>query len=420
MRTPATTWVASAVFCTAVGCSDDSSDATVQDDAGSPGSGGSPGEVPGETHPTQTLDRSRFTDVGTDGPLDYGVPEMWACRPDLDPNECDGDLSATEMRVDGSRVRVDTAIAEAPAFDCFYVYPTVLLDGTPQMVDFSEAGVALVSAPLLAQGARFASLCRMFAPMYRQVGLSGGTGLAAGNDPDLAVQDARDAFAYYLEHEHWNDGRRFVLIGHSPGTAMLTAVIKQDIDPDEHADVRERMISALLIGGGITVPEGEVVGGTFENVPVCTHAGDQGCVITYASYAADDPPGPGDLFGGTSVAGQRVACVNPAVMAGNDGTYSASYFHKAIENPSFNPDTPLPADLETPFAVYENLFRGECVGSGNVHYLEFSIEKQGDGDARTPPGRNSAVEALGFGLHLVDYLVPLGDLLLAVAAQAAR
>jgi hypothetical protein len=378
-----------------------------------PDGGGGTSGTGGE--PTiQQVDRSALTDVGISAPLDYANPGMWACRPDMEPNQCNQDLSAVRINADGTREVEPHTRAEDPAFDCFYVYPTVLLSGAPQMVDFSDAGVQIVNDALLAQGARFSRLCRMFAPMYRQVGLSGGMPIA-GSDRALGAQDVRDAFAYYLEQ--WNEGRKFVLIGHSQGTGVLTNMIQMDVDPTEHADVRERMLSALLIGGGANVPVGAKVGGTFQNIPLCSAQGETGCMIAYVSYAADAKPTASSLFG-RSTGGMQAACVNPADLAGNTGRFKGSYFRKNIANASFAPDTPLPDDLEAPFAVYRDLFKGACVELDGFHYLELAIEPASDTDARTPPWRNTPVEGIGFGLHLVDYQIPLDDLIDAVKLQA--
>jgi hypothetical protein len=193
-------------------------------------------------------------------------------------------------------------------------------------------------------------------------------------------------------------------------------MIQMDIDPAERADVRARMLSALLIGGGAQVPVGAKVGGTFQNIPLCSAQGETGCMIAYVSYAADRKPTASSLFG-RGADGTQAACVNPADLAGNTGRFKGSYFHKNIANASVAPDTPLPDDLEAPFAVYRDLFKGACVELDGVTYLEISIEPASDTDARTPPWRNTAVEGIGFGLHLVDYQIPLEDLIDAVKLQ---
>jgi len=228
----------------------------------------------------------------------------------------------------------------------------------------------------------------------------------------------RDAFAYYLKN--FNHGRKFVLMGHSQGTRMLTEMMKQDVDPTEKADVRAHMLSALLIGGAVLVPEGQKVGGTYQNIPLCSAPGETGCVINYSSYASDKPAVEGNMFGFTADAGMQVACTNPAELSGNKSRYLGSYFRKEIANPTFAPDTPLPQDIGTPFALYRDLFKGECVTKNGAHYLEITIQTSGADDKRTPPWRNSAVEgSAGMGLHLMDYHIPLEDLIQAVAKQAA-
>jgi hypothetical protein len=109
------------------------------------------------------IDRSSLTDVGTE-PLDYADARYWLCRPGNDPDECDRNLDATELLPDGEREVVKHVKAAAPAVDCFYVYPTVKLSSGGPMVDFSKIDITL--DPLLSQGARFSSLCRMYAPLY--------------------------------------------------------------------------------------------------------------------------------------------------------------------------------------------------------------------------------------------------------------
>ncbi len=118
------------------------------------------------------IDRTNLTDVGTGSdPLDYSNPNLWICRPDIDPNECDRvDLDATDMRSDGPRHVVTLKRAGNPAFDCFYVYPTILLVGPPyNMTDFAD--VTPIKDPLFGQAAPFRQLCQVYAPLYRQAAL---------------------------------------------------------------------------------------------------------------------------------------------------------------------------------------------------------------------------------------------------------
>jgi pimeloyl-ACP methyl ester carboxylesterase len=360
------------------------------------------------------IDRSRLADTGT-GKLDYEDRALWVCRPGNDPDECrDVDLDATEILTDGGRTRVPHVAASDAPFDCFYVYPTVATQGGGNMTNFAD--IAPVLDPLRAQAARFTRLCNVYAPLYRQVSLttSSDAGVQRQGDPALALGDVLAAFDTYLSK--WNQGRDFVILGHSQGTAMATELIRQRIDGD--ATLRAKLISAVLLGGQVRTPANARAGGTFTNIPTCATPGETGCVIAYVSYAKEAPPSPGKgLFGAETDAGV-VACTEPAQLAKRGPSYSGSYFSKRIGNPAFAAPGYLPADLETPYMLYRNYFKGTCVNSGGFSYLEIEAAP-GAGDTRmTPPYRGPALESAGWGLHIVDYNLELEDILEAVRLQA--
>jgi Protein of unknown function (DUF3089) len=409
---PKTRWIVCLLLVSsAVACGDDADDAPP--DAGKDNDAGS-------NAGPHKLDRSELTAISTTGRLDYATPEYWVCRPDIEPNECERDLDATEVKPDGTLAVVKHVPASAPEFDCFYVYPTIWLNKTAQMNDFSEDGVNLVLDPLLSQAARFNRICRLYAPLYRQAGLNVDR-LAEGADKQLALQDVRDAFAHYLEHD--NDGRKFVLLGHSQGSFMLSSLIARDID--DNPELRERMISALLIGGQPYTTPGERTGGSFKNIPLCAEQGETGCVIAFNSFPKEAPPGADALVGRVTeelaneevdLAG-KVMCVDPAKLVDDGDRYAGSYFALSLHNPDFGmPERP--PGVDTPFMVYRDLLRGECQYKDGLSYLEISADPR-PGDMReVPPYRNLLIESIGFGLHLVDYNIPLDDLIAAVELQA--
>jgi hypothetical protein len=376
---------------------------------------------------TVAIDRSALTDVGTDKPLDYSDPRLWLCRPGNDPDECDANLDATELLPDGSTQLVKHVKAVDPEYDCFYVYPTVKLTSAGAMTDFADIQITL--DPLLNQGARFNQQCRMYAPLYRQAGVVPGAGGAptlpdagTGMPPSmsetfaLGVGDVRDAFKYYLEH--LNNGRKFVLLGHSQGTGMLTTMMTTDVDPV--ADVRAKLISALLIGGGVAVPEGKAVGGTFKNIPLCTAAKQVGCVIAYNSFTKEIPPAASSTFA-HAANGQMNGCTEPAMLAGHPGKrYQGSYIALNLSNGSLLPPQgidKLPKDITTPFVLYRDVLRGECKNVDGASYLEISLEMSSSDPRPPPPYRFPAVES-ALGLHLLDYNIELDDLLETVKLQA--
>jgi hypothetical protein len=155
---------------------------------------------------------------------DYSDPKTWLCRPgqsaDLSRRSgeaakadyCAVDLTTTIVAADGKLTREDWKANPSAPIDCFYVYPTVSLDpgGNSDMVPGpEERGVVRV------QLARFASQCRVYAPLYRQATLTALRAAATSTpipvDRGLGYNDVLDAWNYYLQHD--NNGRGVVLIG---------------------------------------------------------------------------------------------------------------------------------------------------------------------------------------------------------------
>ncbi len=108
-----------------------------------------------------------------------------------------------------------------------------------------------------------------------------------------------------------------MLLGHSQGAGMITRLIEDEID-DEPL-LRDRLVAAYVLGSSLQVPDGEVVGGDFADVPLCEAEDQTGCVVTYSSYRSTDPPA-GVAFFGRGGDGTRAGCVNPAAVGGGAAT----------------------------------------------------------------------------------------------------
>ena len=106
--------------------------------------------------------------ITTPQPVDYGRAENWLCRPGRE-QLCTDDAAVTIVGPDG-RAKPDKPPGnQRPAADCFYVYPTVSLDPTPNSdLDPGREERGMVAAQL----APFRGVCRPFAPLYRQVTLT--------------------------------------------------------------------------------------------------------------------------------------------------------------------------------------------------------------------------------------------------------
>ena len=353
-------------------------------------------------------------------PLPYGDDRFWLCRPGMPNDQClVNSLEATVVHPDLSTTLEQEMGSQDHPYDCFYVYPTVDLSSTPgNHLDVTDPTyVSLTLDPLLAQAARFTTLCRVFAPHYRQTTFSAIGSPDAQHFLDIAYQDVLDAWRIYLKYQ--NAGHNVVIMGHSQGTFMTSRLMQSDFDSSPA--LRSRLIAGLLIGGNVGVPQGEVVGGTFQNIPLCASAAQTGCVIAYHSFAAGFPPTNGANSIGVDPS-LDVACANPAALGAGSagGAFVASYFPTHTNQPLFSVAPGL-AGITTPFAEYPEFYSGRCVKDSTNHsYLEISVV-HGPGDLRQDPVLYTSV-ALSpalLGTHILDYTWPMRDLLNLVQTKAA-
>ena len=343
----------------------------------------------------------------------YSSDEHWLCRPDLPRDPCSRDLDATVVAADGGLTAEPFVAAENPEFDCFYVYPTVRLgaEGNAQF----DGNYVEETYTVRTQAARFGTRCGVYAPLYRQRTLTAPSN--AGVDyGEIAYADVLDAFRYYLGN--LNEGRPFVLMGHSQGAGHLRRLIAEQIDPD--AKLRDRLISALLLGSAVGVPEGKDVGGSFQNVAACRDTSDVGCVVSYSSFRSTSPPPADSFFARVREPGRRAVCTNPASLDGGAGPL-VPYFDAGKTSQLigrvfnvFAAGVAQPPEISTPFVALPGLVSSACVDAGPFSYLALTVQ----------PDPGPRVDDIGgdltsqWGMHLVDVNVALGNLIDLVGQQA--
>ncbi|HET9428528.1 MAG TPA: DUF3089 domain-containing protein [Allosphingosinicella sp.] len=348
---------------------------------------------------------------------DYAQDSAWLCLPGR-ADACGAPLATAALNPNGYGSNGQVTPAADPPIDCFYVYPTISRDAA---LNADLATGPEEQAVTAIQFARFASICRPFAPIYRQATLASIPAMFGGTDPapilGLAYGDVVAAWRHYLQNH--NQGRPFVLIGHSQGSIHLSQLLAREIEGTRAAD---RMLSALLIGFNIEVPEGETVGGTFRRTPLCTRAGQTNCVITYVSFRATNPPPPGSMFGRSARPGMTVACTNPAALGRRGSALLDSYWYAgpSVTTTQSAIDWSSQGAPPAPFLRTEGLVSAACVNRGPVGYLSVMVEADPN-DARTDriPGDVSIGGQIqpGWGLHLADMNLAMGDLLIAVEQQ---
>jgi DUF3089 family protein len=350
---------------------------------------------------------------------DYADGRNWLCLPGRQ-DACAVDQTTTVVAGDGKLTREIFKADPGAPIDCFYVYPTVSMDpgGNSDMTAGPEEnGVVRV------QFARFASQCRLYAPLYRQATLTQLRAAASGSpipvDRALAYNDVVDAWNSYLRRD--NNGRGVVLIGHSQGSGVLTQLIRNEIDGKP---VQARLVSALLLGTNLAVPRGKDVGGAFQSIPLCRAAKQVGCAIAYVSFRSTVPPPENSRFGNVQGDNMMAACTNPAALGGGKGELRA-YLPaggRSITGSSAEPRpwvTPA-QPIETPFVSVPGLLFAECVSNLKGSYLEVAVRgnpldpRTDDiaGDVMT----NGQVNA-SWGLHLIDVQLAIGNLVDIVREQ---
>jgi hypothetical protein len=336
---------------------------------------------------------------------------VWLCRPGSS-NPCTGSLKTTVKSFKAHTKVVRPKAVRKPKIDCFYVYPTVSEQSTAiSNLNIDPAQVAIANY----QAARFSQVCNVYAPIYRQVTLrailTGTSGSVTPEERELGYSDVLSAFQQFRAE---NRSRGFVLIGHSQGSGVLKRLMREQIDPDPA--MREKLVSALLIGSTVAVPKGQRKGGDFANIPVCTGKKKTGCVISYASYGEKPPTT--SLFGRVRTPLQpgvqyEAACTNPAALKGGWAEIDTLVRGKPIPGllgaaASILYGGKVPK-AKTPWLKPKDRYRAKCMRSNGANVLRVKPI----GKSRTLSGAPNA----SWGLHLMDINLPLGNLIDLVRSQ---
>jgi hypothetical protein len=181
------------------------------------------------------------------------------------------------------------AVDKNPAkpVDVFYFYPTAWTrgEGEPYLADINNASMRHdAPAELRSQASAFEKAANIFAPWYRQLDVSWmATQLTLEERfpyfRGAPLTDGIAAFEYYLEH--YNNGRPFILAGHSQGSEMVRELLITWMK--DHPDVYSRMVAAYIIGYSITREDLE----QNPHLKFAEGAGDTGVIISYNTEAPE-------------------------------------------------------------------------------------------------------------------------------------
>jgi len=242
---------------------------------------------------------------------DYSDERYWAAL----PTRLDAADVVPENDLFGDR-------QESAPVDAFYIQPTTYRSAASwnQPLDDEVTNRWTDESVIARQAAVFNACCRVFAPRYRQAtaaGVVAPPAMRAMGAYELAWHDVRAAFLYYMQHE--NNGRPFIIVGHSQGAAHVERWLKEFWPQSAY---REKLVAAYAIGVSFSEKTLHEIGG---GIPVCAKPTDTGCFLSWNAFdRAGDPSqylaasnSRHEQRHGTS-AGSMVACVNPLTFSLNE------------------------------------------------------------------------------------------------------
>ncbi len=211
-----------------------------------------------------------------------------AAAPDYAQDSCWAALPTRRDSADAVPQRSGLRDAQATAAaDVFFVHPTTFYRSAAWNADLAQGKVNRFTdrTTIRQQATAFNAAGRIYAPRYRQATLysffdeeNPANGQAA---LDLAYDDVRAAFQYYLAH--YNQNRPLIIAGHSQGTAHATRLLHEFFDHDPA--LRHRLVAAYLIGFKVKPDE-------YRAIRPCPDSLATGCFVAYNSVATGNeyPP----------------------------------------------------------------------------------------------------------------------------------
>ena len=209
-----------------------------------------------------------YSETSVPAPPDYSQLEYWAAHPEkIDSSD----------RFPGKPLQ---STDQNASVDVFFIHPTTFTkqknikycnaDLKDQQLNAKTDRTAI-----LFQASAFHNGTRVFAPRYRQAHFNNyftDEKEIASKAFDLAYQDVKTAFEYYLDH--YNEGRPFIIAAHSQGTTHGIPLIKNLIDGRA---LQEKLIAAYLIGMRVDRD-------TFKFIKPCTSPEQTGCFTSWRTF----------------------------------------------------------------------------------------------------------------------------------------
>lgn len=160
--------------------------------------------------------------------------------------------------------------------DVFYIHPSTFFVNTNwnQPMDFKAINDLTYYVIFANQASAFFDVANVYAPLYRQANFYAFLDLKADGKKalELAYEDIQSAFDFYFEH--YNQGRPFILAGHSQGSYLGKELLKY-INSNEN--MRSKFITAYFIGWPVT----DTYLNEIESIGTCQDSTETGCINSW-------------------------------------------------------------------------------------------------------------------------------------------
>jgi hypothetical protein len=199
--------------------------------------------------------------------LDYSNVDLWAAHPSKSDS---ADLTPLPLQGEEAKNLADV----------FFVYPTIYWQKRSDNqwnapIDDPKLNERIESAAIKNQASIFNTVGDIYAPRYRQAHI----GAYFSNNPpastnafELAYQDVKDAFQYYLEN--YNQGKPFIIASHSQGTTHCMRLVRELIDGTE---LEDKMVVAYLVGIGVPAFY-------YKSLKPCTYPTETSCLCSWRTF----------------------------------------------------------------------------------------------------------------------------------------
>ncbi|MFN0213474.1 MAG: DUF3089 domain-containing protein [Saprospiraceae bacterium] len=220
---------------------------------------------------------------------DYSNLDNWAAHPDkTDPADLLPSANLKDLQKD------------APA-DVIFLYPTTYTGDLRHQRDWNanvldaKTNEKTDKGSIQYQASIFNGIGRVFAPRYRQAHLhvffTKKDTAAARQALELAYLDTKAALEHYLKN--WNNGRPFILVGHSQGARHAMFLIREMI---EGTALEQQLVAAYIVGW-------PVKDNFFKTFKPCQNASQTDCFCSWRTWERN--------YGLRKAFEQDVICTNP-------------------------------------------------------------------------------------------------------------